>query len=106
MRKIAYRPFVLLAVALLCMMSFPEKATQSLRSVVVAGVRRTCCRIQGFGGGHVPLCRHQVTVQRSKISDHTSPKLTVLAGNHPSLPARFRDAIDRVVSRVPPIQRV
>ncbi|MBS0653687.1 MAG: hypothetical protein JSR39_09240 [Verrucomicrobia bacterium] len=38
MRKIAYRPYVLLALLLFCIMSFPENATQSIRSAVVCGI--------------------------------------------------------------------
>ncbi|MBS0606525.1 MAG: hypothetical protein KF898_01800 [Parachlamydiales bacterium] len=38
MRKIAYRPYVLLAFLLFSIMSFPESATQTIRSAVVCGI--------------------------------------------------------------------
>ena len=38
MRKIAYRPYLFLALLLFCVMSFPEKATESVRSGVVCSL--------------------------------------------------------------------
>ncbi len=38
MRKITYRPYVLLIFLLFCLMSFPERASESLRSAVVCGI--------------------------------------------------------------------
>lgn len=38
MRNITYRPYVLLIFLLFCLMSFPERASESLRSAVVCGL--------------------------------------------------------------------